>query len=191
MRHARLRLGLAIALTSGTASLQASPQITEIITPYTVSLERTSDFFRKLDSASPIRSGRTKRHSDTEWDIYWNFAPKAGPDGCRLTRIVTEAVVTQTLPRVLSLPADPKVRLAFEEYEAAMQRHALHQLQLALDAATEVEQYFQSLPSSPSCRAIAKQANSEGCRIVARYREQDAPFDRAAWETSRNKTAQR
>ena len=144
---------------------------------YSVSDDGEQTLLAALNAASPIRQDGHTFHAYTKWNVKWQFWWNSGADGaCTISTVKTTATGTITLPELIS--TDSAMLAKFAEYSAALRVHESGHFKFATDAAHEIEQKIQSLPTMENCAALELEANRVGYEILETFKVSEKTYDR-------------
>ena len=126
----------------------------------------------------PIREGRTV-HAVTDWSLRWSYvARRAGP-GCVSASPSVELDVVTTLPRWTDLDTAPGHLVRdWRLYLRRLRAHEGGHRELAVAASSELLERLGRL-SARDCDTLLEDARRLAGRVVARYDDRHAAFDRA------------
>ena len=158
--------------------LAAQAEVSETVEQrhYTAELRNGASLLAALNRASPIRERGRIFHGYTRWFVEWRFHWRDGADGCEISQVSTALRVTVTLPRLRTNDADATAR--FETYVAALETHEMGHVQVARDAARDIDAGLRTLPPSPTCGALEQAANALGHRRLEAARAVERRYDR-------------
>ncbi len=114
----------------------------------------------------------------TNWHIEWRFWYKKTRDGCRMTEVKTWVNAKYTFPKWQSrFTASSDLIDLWDRYITALQIHEEGHLDIAVDAATRIEQAIADMEARPSCKELEKAANALGYRILEECKREHEQYD--------------
>ena len=120
---------------------------------------------------------RNRQHSANR--VNWNFRWESTPGQCRITEATTDVSVTAYIPQ---LQPDPQrtasVQAQWDSYLLALQLHHDGHVELAMNAARQIEQAIQNLPPAASCEQLQQAANATGRRLLEQLAIDDRKYDK-------------
>lgn len=120
---------------------------------------------------------RNRQHSANR--VNWNFRWTSTPGQCRITEATTDVSVTTYIPRLLANAQRPaSVQQKWDSYLLALQLHQDGHVDLAMNAARQIEQAIQNLPPAASCEQLQQAANAAGRRLLEQLAIDDREYDK-------------
>ncbi|WP_321349968.1 DUF922 domain-containing protein [Halopseudomonas oceani] len=120
---------------------------------------------------------RNRQHSANR--VNWNFRWESTPGQCRITEATTDVSITAYIPQ---LQPDPQrtasVQAQWDSYLLALQLHHDGHVELAMNAARQIEQAIQNLPPAASCEQLQQAANATGRRLLEQLAIDDREYDK-------------
>ncbi len=115
----------------------------------------------------------------TEWFITWFYPYAQNADGCSTGEIEVEVEVNFEFPE-WNIPANASRDLIsqWDDFLRALQKHEDGHREIAIDAACEILQDINSLPSYPSCLKLDEAVETTTEQILDLYREREKDYDR-------------
>lgn len=161
------------------ATGHAEPEV-EIDTIYYDVEGRTADEVRRdMDWESPFREAGRNFVAATKWHVNWRYRSWETRNSCTLTRVDTRVRISVTLPRLLRPELlDPALQSRWQQYVEALQRHEQGHVDLALQAARDVEERIAAIPPQASCAALRDAVDRIGDEVIAQYHARERAYDR-------------
>lgn len=120
---------------------------------------------------------RNRQHSANR--VNWNFRWTSTPGQCRITEVTTDVSVTSYIPRLQANAQRPaSVQQQWDSYLLALQLHQDGHVDLAMNAARQIEQAILNLPPAASCEQLQQAANATGRRMLEQLAVDDREYDK-------------
>ena len=129
-----------------TSSMEMS-KAQETIKYYDVRGSTIEELRREVYSRGPYDSTGQRFAGWAEWRIRWWFDREQVPQGCKISRAVTETDIEYTLPRWVDADnAQPELRERWDRFLEALTLHEQGHGELARALAAEIEFAIRNLP---------------------------------------------
>lgn len=127
----------------------------ERYTYYEISGKDVDDLRREMNQRGTVGEDGRVYSALTSWDI--NFAYDIAQDGSgyRVKSATTNVDIEYRLPRVGASCTDPELNLVWARYSERLQQHEFGHKNLAIQAASEINELLASLPAFPTADALA------------------------------------
>src|SRR5690606_22966323 len=157
-----------------TSSMEMS-KAQETIKYYDVRGSTIEELRREVYSRGPYDSTGQRFAGWAEWRIRWWFDREQVPQGCKISRAVTETDIEYTLPRWVDADnAQPELRKRWNRFLEALTLHEQGHGELARALAAEIEFAIRNLPPEPTCEELDRKVNELANRMILEDRTQEA-----------------
>ncbi|HEX5600830.1 MAG TPA: DUF922 domain-containing Zn-dependent protease [Hyphomicrobiaceae bacterium] len=157
-----------------TSSMEMS-KAQETIKYYDVRGSTIEELRREVYSRGPYDSTGQRFAGWAEWRIRWWFDREQVPQGCKISRAVTETDIEYTLPRWVDADnAQPELRERWNRFLEALTLHEQGHGELARALAAEIEFAIRNLPPEPTCEELDRKVNELANRMILEDRTQEA-----------------
>lgn len=144
---------------------------------YDVTGSTAAEIRASMLALAPRLAGRRTLGRHT-WSIRWNYRYRRVGGGCRMHDVRVVLISTTSIPRWSPPPGVPDTLIdQWNAFSAALAEHERGHRDISVASGREILAALRSL-RAPSCIALETDARALGERILARYREQDARYDR-------------
>src|SRR5690606_7711506 len=159
---------------AATSSMEMS-KAQETIKDYDVRGSTIEELRREVYSRGPYDSTGQRFAGWAEWRIRWWFDREQVPQGCKVSRAVTETDIEYTLPRwVEAANAPEELRETWNRFVEALTVHEQGHGDLARALAAEIEFAIRNLPPEPTCEELDRKVNELANRMILEDRTQEA-----------------
>ena len=145
---------------------------------YPVIAVSVKSLVQKVDTASPIRYEGKVFHGYTDSKVSWQFYWETKQEGCYLTKIISAANITITLPELDKSRASPAVIAIWDQWYPALYNHEQNHKKHAVAIAEEIEKSLQKLGPSRTCKRLEEKANRIGYELIEKLNKMDRAYDR-------------
>lgn len=176
--QALVALLVLLGLAQASAALRPTPGTLSLTTNY---YEVTGTTIGEVN-ASKLRNRPWKTSlaydATTAWDVRWNYRYSEEGDSFRVASFQTQTRITLTLPRWKpTTEADPELVERWPLYWKALLAHEQGHVELARQAAAEVQRQVTALASFPSAQALTAALEDIANRVIKQFRLREAAFD--------------
>lgn len=144
---------------------------------YPVKVAKASELLTELNRLSPIREGGDIFHGVTDAHISWRFWWNEENGKCRIDRVTTTVDIKHTLPRLESADPESGLMSIWNKWYPALIEHEKGHAITAIQIAHEIDASILLLPEYQSCKALTRDANETGHRLLDKLRQMDREYD--------------
>lgn len=156
-----------------TYSLNAEPITNEEFIYYKIYPKTKYDLKKQLDMESP-----SKYHSNTKWDVTWDYKYKKTNTSCKITELNTYLDIKYTMPKIpISHGVKRKIRISFDNYYNALFKYEKKHSRIGLIASLEVERLLKKI-NAKTCGKLEKKVDKIANKVIKKYRKKDIDLDR-------------
>jgi predicted secreted Zn-dependent protease len=131
---------------------------------------------RSVLQASPIRENGKTHMGHASWNVKWEMAWTQRRDGqCTMDKVRTHLHAVITLPQVA--PSNEQEQIRFDKFFKALRDHETGHVDIAREAAREIDRRIQKMPSMASCHDLEAAANALGHRLLGEARQRGQDYD--------------
>jgi predicted secreted Zn-dependent protease len=143
---------------------------------YIVTPHSATPLWRSVIKASPIREYGKTYMGHTAWTVKWDMKWKRQANGgCAMVKVRTHLHGIITLPKVVLPDAEQQAR--FDGFVKALRAHEIEHMDIARDAAREIDRRVQRMPAMASCYELESAANAQGQRLLGEARRRGIEYD--------------
>lgn len=166
-------------LSWATAGANAASKVNQTTVYYDIHGSTPEELRREMDAKRPVDSNEKHYAEATASRVRWTYSHRMSGGGCVIGDVETEATITYHLPNwVDSSGAVAELVNRWRQFIAALERHERGHGGFAADAALDVERAIAGLGSFATCDELELTVDETGFRILGRYAEFDAAYDR-------------
>jgi predicted secreted Zn-dependent protease len=147
-------------------------------TTYKITGNSVQELKAHMNELGPV--DKNKRHHDayTTWYVTWNFDCGNFGSASRAERIRVKVEVKYIFPK-WEPPGNAPAELVkkWNVYTAALQKHEDGHRDIGLQAAREILDKLESLPSALSCQEVGRAVNETGQKILNLHRQTEVKYD--------------
>jgi predicted secreted Zn-dependent protease len=169
---------LALGVLALVACVPAAADVTESLAYryYSVTPHWAEPLWRSVIKASPIRENGKTFMGHTAWTVKWDTQWEKQANGsCAMAKVRTHLHWVITLPQAVLSEADEQAR--FDAFVKALRAHELDHVDIARDAAREIDRRLQRMPSMASCDQLEDAANTQGQLLLDEARRRGVEYD--------------
>nr|PZN74272.1 MAG: hypothetical protein DIU57_19450 [Pseudomonadota bacterium] len=168
-------LGLGPGGSAAPTSSSDRSKARETIKYYDVRGTTIEELRHEVYSRGPYDSTGQRFAGWAEWRIRWWYDREQVPQGCKVSRAVTETDIEYTLPRwVDAANAPEELRETWNRFVEALTVHEQGHGDLARALAAEIEFAIRNLPPEPTCEELDRKVNELANRMILEDRTQEA-----------------
>jgi|GEM_PF-623625 predicted secreted Zn-dependent protease len=168
-------LGLGPGGSAAPTSSSDRSKARETIKYYDVRGTTIEELRHEVYSRGPYDSTGQRFAGWAEWRIRWWYDREQVPQGCKVSRAVTETDIEYTLPRwVEAANAPEELRETWNRFVEALTVHEQGHGDLARALAAEIEFAIRNLPPEPTCEELDRKVNELANRMILEDRTQEA-----------------
>ena len=168
-------LGLGPGGSAAPTSSSDRSKARETIKYYDVRGTTIEELRHEVYSRGPYDSTGQRFAGWAEWRIRWWYDREQVPQGCKVSRAVTETDIEYTLPRwVEAANAPEELRETWNRFVEALTVHEQGHGDLARALAAEIELAIRNLPPEPTCEELDRKVNELANRMILEDRTQEA-----------------
>ena len=139
---------------------------------------------RSVLQASPIRKNGKTYMGHASWNVKWEMAWTQRINGqCTMDKVRTHLHAVITLPQVALSDAQEQTR--FDHFFKVLRDHEIGHVEIAREAAREIDRRIHKMPGMASCYELESAANALGHRLLGEARQRGQDYD---VQTSHGKT---
>ncbi|ACH37559.1 protein of unknown function DUF922 [Citrifermentans bemidjiense Bem] len=127
----------------------------ERYTYYEISGKDVDDLRREMNQRGTVGEDGRVYSALTSWDINFSYDIAQDASGYRVKSATTNVDIEYRLPRVGASCTDPELNLVWARYSERLQQHEFGHKNLAIQAASEINELLASLPAFPTADALA------------------------------------
>ena len=170
---------LLLAALAGAAPAGAEPVSRIHTSYYYVEGGSATVISAQLEKSGPLAEDGRRYPAKTRWDVQWKYDHHQEGVTCGVKDVTVAVGVAQNLPRWRGEDrAAGALSARWRKFSEAVKRHEDGHKQNGLGAAAEIEGALQALKPASNCEDLDKAARAVGDRIIEKYRERDAEYDR-------------
>jgi predicted secreted Zn-dependent protease len=164
-----------------------NPKITVTKTYYTVKGNTADQVRRYMNQVGPFVEKSQRRFDGyTHWQIHWQYWYTRGDNTCRISKATVNTDVKITLPKWQpARKASPALRDRWQAYINALTIHEEGHQQNGVSASGEILSTLQAFPTYSSCEQLSQAANAASNRLIQKYAQRDAEYDRSTGHGAR------
>lgn len=181
-RRAGLRLTwLLVAGLACGASVHAGPSVRVLISTnfYVVTGTNAQEIRASTAEARPWKQ-TSKYDAQTSWDTKCGFSYRQEAGQFALSSFEVKTTITVTLPRWVppkGYEMDRDLAARWWQYLKGLSRHEQGHVQIAREAAVELQRRLSALPGSPSVKELTTAANRTAKETVDEARKKEHDYD--------------
>ena len=168
---------LALLLLAGAAT--AEPLARVHTSYYYIDGSSATVLTAQMDQNGPAGEDGKRQPSKTRWDVQWKYNHDQVGVTCGVRDVMVAVGIAQNIPRWRGEnKSSGPLATRWKKFSEAVKRHEAVHKDHGMKAAAEIESALQGLKPASNCVDLDKAANAAGERIIQKYRELDAEYDR-------------
>ena len=154
-------------------------EITDQVEYYDIQGSTALELRYDMNTKGPQAASGYRVDGYTRWHANWRWRYRNTGSSCAIESVRTTITVRMTLPRWQNeRSADLATQQEWARFLAALERHEDGHRRNGVAAGDEIDRRVASLPPAATCAALGAIADELGKRIVQRYIQLDADYDR-------------
>jgi predicted secreted Zn-dependent protease len=154
-------------------------EITDRVEYYDIQGSTALELRYDMNAKGPQAASGDRFDAYTRWLANWRWRYRDSGSGCAIASVRTTVTVRMTLPRWQNEhSADLATQQEWARFLAALERHEDGHRGHGVAAGDEIDRRVASLPPAATCAALGAIADELGKRIVQKYIQLDADYDR-------------